>query len=140
MASDYNNVNLQYQFLKIYLNSASNEELIEINTLLQQKKYDLIFNKIDEYRKKIIYNKSYKDVSPSGDSGVGSNHVLTELDEKTFSTEEMDSQTFELYCILVLIDKYLHEKELNKKRLFEEEINNALYYYRLHEKETNKKL
>ena len=113
MNNNDNNINLQEQMLKLYLNDASNEELIEIDTLLEQKKYDLIFE--------IKY-------------------IPVEIDEKQISTEDMDPQSFELYCILVLIDKYLKEKDENKKRILEDEINNALYYYRFHKTTEQKSL
>ena len=59
---------------------------------------------------------------------------MPELEEKEFSTENMDPQTFELYCILVLIDKYQKEKDENKKRMLQMEIDNALNKYRSYEK------
>ncbi len=140
MGNDYNNVDLQEQFLKMYLKDASHEELVEINNLLEQKQFDLIFKRVDEYTKKIINNVDYKQVAPDGGSGSGGENKPYESTEREFSTEDMDPQTFELYCILVLIDKCLQEKDANKKRMLEEEINNALYYYRSHERTEHKSL
>lgn len=68
MGNDYNNVDLQEQFLKMYLKDASHEELVEINNLLEQKQFDLIFKRVDEYTKKIINNVDYKQVAPDGGS------------------------------------------------------------------------
>lgn len=140
MNNNDNNIDLQEQMLKLYLNDASNEELIEIGTLLEQKKYDLIFGKVDEYTKKILYKKDYKQIETNGDNGGEIKYIPVEIDEKQISTEDMDPQSFELYCILVLIDKYLKEKDENKKRILEDEINNALYYYRSHKTTEQKSL
>lgn len=140
MGNNYNNVDLQEQFLKMYLKDASHEELVEINNLLEQNQFNLIFKRVDEYTKKIINKVDYKQVAPDGESGNSGGNKAYEATEKEFSTEDMDSQTFELYCILVLIDKYLQEKDANKKRMLEEEINNALYYYRFHERTEHKSL
>ena len=140
MNNNDNNINLQEQMLKLYLNDASNEELIEIGSLLEHKKYDLIFGKVDEYTKKILYKKDYKQIETNGDNGGEIKCIPVEIDEKQISTEDMDPQTFELYCILVLVDKYLKEKDENKKRILEDEINNALYYYRSHKTTEQKSL
>lgn len=140
MGNDYNNVDLHEQFLKMYLKDANPEELVEINGFLEQQQYDLIFKKVDEYTKRIFNNVDYKQVAPDDGSGNGGGNNPYESKEKEFSTEDMDPQTFELYCILVLIDKCLKEKDENKKRMLEEEINNALYYYRSHERTEQKSL
>lgn len=140
MNNNDNNINLQEQWLKLYLNDVSNEELIEISTLLKQKQYDSIFQKVDEYKQKILYKKDYKQIESNGDDGSQIKFIPVEIKEKEISTEDMDPQTFELYCILVLIDKYLKEKDENKKRMLEDEINNALYYYRSYEPTEQKSL
>lgn len=130
MGKDYNNLDLQEQFLKVYLKDAKYEELVEINNLLEQKQYDLILKKVDEYAKRIINNVDYKQTTPAGASGNGDGNRPYYTKEKEISTENMDPQVFELYCILVLINKCQKEKDEDKKRMLEEEIDNALYYYR----------
>lgn len=119
MSNSVNNINLQEQFLKLYLQNASNHELSEVNSYLEQRRFDLIFDKVEKYKQNLINIQDYKD-SKSTSGGNSGN----------YSTKKMDAQTFELYCILILIDKYILEKDENKKRLLKEEIENALYYYR----------
>lgn len=119
MSNNVNNLNLEEQFLKLYLQNANDSELSEVNSWLEQRRFDLIFDKVEKYKHNLINIKDYKTLM-STDGGNNGN----------YSTEKMDAQTFELYCILLLIDKYTLEKDENKKRLLNEEIDNALYYYR----------
>ena len=119
MSNNVSNLNLEEQFLKLYLQNANDCELSEVNSWLEQRRFDLIFDKVEKYKQNLINIKDYKTSMPTGGGNNGN-----------YSTEKMDAQTFELYCILVLIDKYMLEKDENKKRLLKEEIDNALYYYR----------
>ena len=130
---DYNKIDLQELYSQLYLENASDKEIIEINYLLEQNEYDLVLKRVDQCVKNILYKKDIKNT----DSGGWSDEVkiiMPELEEKEFSTENMDPQTFELYCILVLIDKYQKEKDENKKRMLQMEIDNALNKYRSYEK------
>lgn len=130
---DYNKIDLQELYFQLYLENASDKEIIEINYLLEQNEYDLVLKRVDQCVKNILYKKDIKNT----DSGGWSDEVkiiMPELEEKEFSTENMDPQTFELYCILVLIDKYQKEKDENKKRMLQMEIDNALNKYRSYEK------
>lgn len=137
MNNNYNNINLQEQFLRIYLNSANSIELNEINNLLEQRQYNLIFEKVDEYAKKIVNDVDYKQIDLNGGTSGSSEYLTIDINKKG---EFVDSQIFELYCILVLINKYLQEKNENKKRILEEEINKALNCYRFSEETENKHL
>lgn len=130
---DYNKIDLQELYFQLYLENASDKEIIEISYLLEQNEYDLVLKRVDQCVKNILYKKDIKNT----DSGGWSDEVkiiMPELEEKEFSTENMDPQTFELYCILVLIDKYQKEKDENKKRMLQMEIDNALNKYRSYEK------
>ena len=130
---DYNKIDLQELYFQLYLENASDKEIIEINYLLEQNEYDLVLKRVDQCVKNILYKKDIKNT----DSGGWSDEVkiiMPELEEKEFSTENMDPQTFELYCILVLIDKYQKEKDENKKRMLQMEIDNALNKYRTYKK------
>ena len=131
---DYNKIDLQELYFQLYLENASDKEIIEINYLLEQNEYDLVLKRVDQCVKNILYKKDIKNTDSGGDWSDEVKIIMPELEEKEFSTENMDPQTFELYCILVLIDKYQKEKDENKKRMLQMEIDNALNKYRSYEK------
>ena len=60
---------------------------------------------------------------------------MTKFEEKT-STEDMDPQSFELYCILMLIKEYEEEKDEKEKETLKREIGRAVYDYRHPEEPT----
>lgn len=131
---DYNKIDLQELYFQLYLENASDKEIIEISYLLEQNEYDLVLKRVDQCVKNILYKKDIKNTDSGGDWSDEVKIIMPELEEKEFSTENMDPQTFELYCILVLIDKYQKEKDENKKRMLQMEIDNALNKYRSYEK------
>ena len=55
--------------------------------------------------------------------------VRPENEDQT-STEDMDPQSFELYCILMLINEYEKEQDQSKKKLLEAQIQAAIERYR----------
>ena len=125
---NFNKINLKEDFLKMYVKEATPEQLEQINMLLEQENYKQIDTIIEEYTHNIINNKDLKDFD-SGNPSNGSNPTRPEHKEE-FSTEDMDSQTFELYCILMLIDEYEKEQNQDKKKLLETQIQSAIEKYR----------
>lgn len=123
-----NKINLKEHFLKMYVKEATPEQLKQINMLLEQKNYQQINAIIDEYTNNIINNKDLKDFGSGSPSGGGISARPEVKDE--FSTEDMDPQTFELYCILMLIDEYEKEQDKSKKELLHSEIQMAINRYR----------
>ena len=124
----FNKINLKEQFLKMYVKEATPERLEQINMLLEQGNYKQIDTIIEEYTRNIINNKDLKDFG-SGNPSSGGNPIRPEYKEE-FSTEDMESQTFELYCILMLIDEYEKEQDKDKKELLHNEIQMAISRYR----------
>ena len=125
---NFNKINLKEEFLKMYVKEATPEQLEQINMLLEQGNYKQIDTIIDEYTNNIINNKDLKDLG-SGNPSSGGMPARPEYKEE-FSTEDMDSQTFELYCILMLIDEYEKEQDKAKKELLYSEIQMAISRYR----------
>lgn len=123
-----NNVNLKEQFLKMYVKGATPEQLQHINMLLEQGDYKQVDAIIEKYAHNIINNKDLKDFGSANPSGGGM-PARPEVKEE-FSTEDMDPETFELYCILILIDKYEKEQDKAKKELLHNEIQMAISRYR----------
>lgn len=125
----FNKINLKEEFLKMYVKEATPEQLEQINMLLEQGNYKQIDTIIDEYTNNIINNKDLKDLDSGNPSGGGM-PARPEYKEE-FSTEDMDPQTFELYCILMLIDEYEKEQDKAKKELLHSEIQMAISRYRI---------
>lgn len=127
---EINKINLKEQFLKMYVEEATSEQLQYINSLLDSGEYEEIDKIINEYTNSIINNKDLKEFGGNGGSGnpAGGNPI-NHTNEKT-NTEKMDPQSFELYSILMLIDEYLNEKDEVKKQLLQNEIQMALERYR----------
>ena len=124
----FNKINLKEQFLKMYVKEATSEQLEQINMLLEQGNYKQIDTIIKEYTHNIINNKDLKDLGSENPSGGGM-PARPEYKEE-FSTEDMDPQTFELYCILMLIDEYEKEQDKTKKELLHSEIQMAINRHR----------
>ena len=127
---EINKINLKEQFLKMYVKEATQEQLHCINSLLESGDYNQINKIIEDYTHNIVNNKNLKEFVENGgsDGTVGStptNPVNAEI-----NNEDMDPQAFELYCILMLIDKYLNEEDKVKKQLLQDEIQIALKEYR----------
>lgn len=132
-----NNINLKEQFLKMYVKEATYEELQHINMLLEQENYKQVDTIIEEYTYNIINNKDLKNFDSGNPISCGRTiepEVKDEREEK-FSTEDMDPQAFELYCILMLINEYEKEQDKAKKELLHNEIQIAIKRYRNPEKE-----
>jgi len=135
-----NILNLKEQWLKLYVEHVTKEQLKVINDLLEQNKYEEVDKIIEEYAYNIINNKDYKS-SFGGNDGTGntksigsSSSIASEQDE-----EKMESQSFELYCILKLIDQYINELDNEKKQLIHIQIQNALEHYRKPQEEKTHK-
>ncbi len=127
---EINKINLKEQFLKMYVEEATSEQLQYINSLLDSGEYEEIDRIINEYTNSIINNKDLKEFGGNGgSSNPAGGNPINRANEKT-STEEMDPQSFELYSILMLIDEYLNEKDEVKKQLLQNEIQMALERYR----------
>ncbi|MEE3343752.1 MAG: hypothetical protein VZS44_06660 [Bacilli bacterium] len=124
-----NKINLKDQFLIMFVEKATTEQLQHINMLLKQGDYKQIDSIIEEYTYNIINNKDLKSEKPSS-GGVSTRYEFKE----EYSTEDMDPQTFELYCILKLIDEYEEEQDQEKKKMLETQIQNAIEKYRNPEK------
>ena len=124
---EINKINLKKQFLKMYVNEASLEQLQQINELLDQENYKQIDAIIDEYVHNITNNKNLNDFDSGNLSGVG-RPTTSELKEE-FSTENMDPRAFELYCILMLIDEYEKEQDKAKKDELHKQIQMAISKY-----------
>lgn len=135
MEIKYNEVNLKAEFLKMYIEKASYNELKEINDLLEKKDYLSINLKIEEFIKKMTKIKNIKN-----DDDESNPNIITFPVNKKETNEEMDEQTFELYCILKLIDEYLNEKDEEKKNNLKLQIEKALEYYRNYEPEKTRSL
>lgn len=139
-----NNLNLKEAYFKMYVREASQEQLQIINELLDKGQYEQISRIIKNYMNNTIYIKDIKKFDGNGGNAGSTGNQSYMSDENEFDNDlrnnDMDPQSLELYWILVLIDKYLEEKDMNRKRMLEEQINNSLYYYRLHEKTGNKSL
>ena len=129
-----NKINLKEQFFKMYVKEATPEQLQHINMLLEQGNYKEINAIIEEYTNNIINNKDIKDLGSGNPSGSGM-PARPEVKEE-FSTEDMDSETFELYCILMLINEYEKEQDEEKKRLLHNKIQMAISRYRNPEEKT----
>lgn len=123
----FNNINLKEQFLKMYVKEAPTEELQQINLLLEQGSYKQIDKIVEEYTRNIINNKDLKSFDSGNPSGGGMS-IIAKV--KEYSTEDMDSEAFKLYCILMLIDEYEKEIDQNKKELLHNEIQIAINRYR----------
>ena len=141
-----NQINIEEQFLKMYVEKASREELEHIDQLLDQKDYEEIDRIVEEYTYRIINNRDLKDLGTDGDGGIGEveielvlpNEPKNEEVEEKFSTEDMDPQTFELFCILKLINAYGKEENKDKKNILENQIQAAIETYRSTEKSSPK--
>ena len=125
-----NSMNLKEQFLKKYVKEATQEQLQCINSLLDRGDYKQIDEIVKEYANNIINNKDLKEFGENGGSGnpVGSAPINLNNEEK--STEDMDPQSFELYCILMLIDEYEKEQNEEKKKILRNQIQMASERYR----------
>ncbi len=125
-----NSMNLKEQFLKKYVKEATQEQLQCINSLLDRGDYKQIDEIVKEYANNIINNKDLKEFGENGGSGnpVGSAPINLNNGEK--STEDMDPQSFELYCILMLIDEYEKEQNEEKKKILRNQIQMASERYR----------
>lgn len=131
---NFNKINLKKEFLKMYVKEATPEQLEQINMLLEQGNYQQINAIIDEYTNNIINNKDLKNFGSGNPSGGGVPERPGYKEE--FNTEDMEPQTFELYCILMLIDEYEKEQDKTKKELLHSEIQMAISRYRNHEELT----
>ena len=125
-----NSMNLKEQFLEKYVKEATQEQLQCINSLLDRGDYKQIDEIVKEYANNIINNKDLKEFGENGGSGnpVGSAPINLNNEEK--STEDMDPQSFELYCILMLIDEYEKEQNEEKKKILRNQIQMASERYR----------
>ena len=52
---DYNKIDLQELYFQLYLENASDKEIIEINYLLEQNEYDLVLKRVDQCVINILY-------------------------------------------------------------------------------------
>ena len=125
-----NKINLKEQFLKMYVKEATTEQLEQINSLLEQGDYKQIDRIIEEYTQNIINNKDLKSFGENGGSPFGGGMPVRPGNEDKTGTEDMDPQAFELYCILMLINKYEKEQNHDKKKLLETHIQAAIERYR----------
>lgn len=125
-----NSMNLKEQFLKMYVKESSQEQLQYINSLLDKEDYKQIDEIVEEYANNIINNKDLKEFVKTGGTGtpIGSSPINPNKEE--FSTEDMDPQAFELYCILMLIDEYEKEQDEEKKEMLKNQIQMAIERYR----------
>lgn len=123
-----NKIDSKEQFLEMYIKEATPEQLQNINNLLEQGDYKQIDAIIEEYEHNIINNKDLKNFD-SGNPSSGDYPMTPKIKEK-FSTEDMDPQAFELYCILMLINEYEKEQNQDKKKLLETQIQSAIEKYR----------
>ncbi len=125
---EINKINSKEQFLKTYVKEASLEQLQHIDSLLCSGDYKQINEIIEEYTNRLINNEDLKEV---GDSSF--RQVSINSNKKEVSTEDMDPQSFELYCILMLIDQYVQEQDEDKKKYIDKSIQAALEKYRASE-------
>ena len=125
---EINKINSKEQFLKTYVKEASLEQLQRIDSLLCSGDYKQINEIIEEYTNRLINNEDLKEV---GDSSF--RQVSINSNKKEVSTEDMDPQAFELYCILMLIDQYVQEQDEDKKKYIDKSIQAALEKYRASE-------
>ncbi len=133
---EINKINLKEQFLKMYVEEATSEQLQYINSLLDSGEYEEIDRIINEYTNNIVNNKDLKEFGGNGGSGnLAGGNPINHTNEKT-NTEEMNPQSFELYSILMLIDEYLNEKDEVKRQLLQNEIQMALERYRTSKEES----
>lgn len=124
-----NNYNLKEQALKMYVEKATPDQLQHINLLLEQGIYNQVNAIIEDYIDNIMNNKNLKDFS-GGNPSDGGRSKRPEVREEKISTEEMNSEAFELYCILLLIDEYEREQDKEKKEALHNAIQKALNRYR----------
>lgn len=108
--------------------------------MLEQNKYDEVYKIIEEYAYNIINNKDYKS-SFGGNDGTGNIESIGSASsiDSTQDEEKMESQSYELYCILKLIDQYINELDNEKKQLIHIQIQNALVHYRKPQEEKRHK-
>ncbi len=126
---EINKINLKEQFLKMYVKEATAEQLEQINSLLEQGDYKQIDRIVEEYTQSIINNRDLKAFGENGGNPFGGTPTIPGNEDKT-STEDMEPQAFELYCILMLINKYEKEQVQSKKKLLEAQIQAAIERYR----------
>ncbi len=125
-----NKINLKEQFLKMYVKEATAEQLEQINSLLEQKDYTQIDRIVEEYTQSIINNKDLKTFGKNGGSPFCGGMPVRPGNEDKTSTEDMEPQAFELYCILMLINEYEKEQNQDKKKFLEVQIQAAIERYR----------
>ena len=125
-----NKINLKEEFLKMYVKEATAEQLEQINSLLEQGDYKQIDRIVEDYAQSIINNKDLKTFGEYGGSPFGGGMPVRPENEDKTSTEDMDPQSFELYCILMLINEYEKEQDQSKKKLLEAQIQAAIERYR----------
>lgn len=123
-----NEINLEEEFLKMYVERATPEQLKNIDMLLEQGDYEQIAKIIEEYKNSIINNEDLKNTN-NGNPSDGEMPLRIRT-KKEFSTEKMEPQTIELLGILKLIDEYEKETDPVKKALLLEQIQKALIKYR----------
>lgn len=129
-----NEINLEEEFLKMYVERATPEQLKNIDMLLEQGDYEQIAKIIEEYKNSIINNEDLKNTN-NGNPSDGEMPLRIRT-KKEFSTEKMEPQTIELLGILKLIDEYEKETDPVKKALLLEQIQKALIKYRTPEEKT----
>ena len=124
-----NKLNLKEDFLNMYIENLVVEKLLYFRWLVE---HDYLFHFyfdafIEEYINSLI-NKNKNDwkILSVGSSGDEGNSIVKE----EFRPEDMDSQTFELYCILMLIKEYEKEQDKDKKIILHNEIEMAIGRYR----------
>lgn len=124
-----NKVNLKKLFLAAYINEATEEQLLYINKLLNEGKYEQVYAIIDEYIQNMVNKKDLKNSvsgNPSGEGEISSSGIA----EEEFDVSKMDPEAFELYCILMLIDELSKEQDETKKKSLLKQIERAIENYR----------
>lgn len=133
---EINRINLKEQFLKMYVKEATQEQLQYINSLIDSGDYKQINEIVKEYTNNIINNKDLKEFGENGESGSPFGSAPINPNKEELSTEDMDPQSFELYCILMLISEYEKEQDEEKKKMLKSQIQMALEKYRTPEELT----
>ena len=114
-------INLKEQFLKMFIEEASIDDVLYINQLLDEGNYWEINRMISIYATEVINNMALQSME-----GNPTGSIYSSLDED----DEIDSQKAELYPILLLVIRFRKENNSIKKEVIKRKIQSLVEKYR----------